>query len=141
MKIDSRTRFVNKHKMVPGAIELEQGLILSNNKEFEPYRCANLYNPNFCFLPEGDVSICMGAINKNGTIGRYKPEVEIDYKKLDIIKARRIDRNEKCQVCSYKVFCRGGCLATALSRTSNCLEHVCDLWNTPDFIKYLELAF
>lgn len=135
---DKRAKFADARKLVPGSINLRESIVLSQKHLYEPYRCKCLEMPDFTFLPDGNVQVCLAVSDSAGCIGTFKPEIKIDYEKIDKFKARRIDRMKKCRKCSMKAICRGGCVATALKKTREIDGTYCELWESPIFFEYLE---
>lgn len=136
--LDVRARKVDARKLVPGSISLMLAINLSNRKEYEPYRCGALYSPDFSFLPDGTVHSCLSMPGNTGCIGRYKPNIEIDFKKLEMLRKRRIDRMQKCKRCSVRFLCQGGCIATILDKTGDIEGTYCELWKDTSFLEFFE---
>ncbi len=140
-RIDERATHVNIQRMVPGAINLQSAIKFAEKGYYEPYRCTNLYMPNFCFLPDGEIYICLGMISDSrGCVGRYKPKIEMYHERIEMFRQRRIDGNIKCRDCDMKVFCQGECLATALKKTGAVLGCSCELWGHTEFLEYIEMG-
>ncbi len=139
-QMDSRIKDVDARKLVPGSINLLEALYLAKQKKYSPYRCSCLEAPNFAFFPDGTVHICAATSGDIGCIGRYKPFVRIDKKKIEQFHKRRIDSLSKCKNCSMKVFCKGSCVATLIKKTNNILDVDCGFWKEPKFLEFLELV-
>ena len=138
-EFDYRTAYVNARKLVPGAFALEKALYEAKSyNTFYPYRCSLLELPDYSFLPNGDVMLCLQIENQEGRVGRFKPHVEIDFEKIDRLKLRRIDKLEKCLTCKVKILCKGGCAATSVENSGNPYDPYCGIWQHPDFLDYIE---
>lgn len=135
-QIDSRADKIDARKLYTGSNNLITSLYQSRtSKTYDPYRCSCLSKPSYSFLPDGTVHFCISAINDQSLIGRYKPIIEIDHKKVETLKKRRFDQMEKCRLCNYKVFCKGGCVITAIEKTGQIDGLYCSIWDNPLFIK------
>ena len=133
---DERIMDVDLIRMYPGLSNLLKALELKKDGKYQSYRCKNISNHSFTFLPNGEIHICGGIPDKKGLIGRYKPFFEVDYNKLKEFEIRRIDKNIKCQKCLYKVFCQGECPATSLFNNDDIVETRCKIL---DNLGYLSL--
>ena len=140
---DRRTCSVDARKLLPGGINLINAIIDEKHGVFSPYRCSCLSSPDFAFLPDGSIKLCIGISDELGYIGTYKPSIKIDWERLKLYKHRRIDgvAMQKCQKCAKKIFCLGGCVATSLSKGKGILGQYCDLWNNMDYLDYFETIF
>lgn len=138
-ELDNRAEYVIAKGMVPGASALTASLSeAEKNKTFYPYRCSLLELPNYSFLPNGDVMLCLAIENSVGCIGKYKEQIEIDFEKIDQLKLRRFDKMKKCMNCNVKILCKGGCAATAAELSEDLIDPYCGIWEHPDFIQYIE---
>jgi radical SAM protein with 4Fe4S-binding SPASM domain len=138
-QLDGRTKHVNAKQLVPGTYTLEKALYdAQTNQVFDSYRCTLLEYPHYSFLPNGDVMFCLAFESRQGRIGRYKPDCDIDFVKIDKLRLRRIDNMSNCQSCNLKILCKGGCVATTSENSGNLEDTNCSFWKTPDFLNYLE---
>lgn len=138
IKLDNRAKFMDSKKLMPGALTFLQALNLKEHGYYFPYRCSSLTGKKLTFLPDGSVSVCLAIPNGYGNIGTYKPNINIEWDKLSILRERRIDKMSKCKECSMKLFCMGGCFATSVNKTKDILGTTCELWENPTYHRYLE---
>lgn len=138
VKKDDRMRFIDKRKMIPGLINFQKNLLLAREGKFYPYRCANINNPDFTFLPNGEVYICLGLLDSRTCVGKFYPNIEIYDYNIKNLEKRKINYNKKCKECIMKVFCMGGCPGTAINYTNNVLGCYCKLWENPLFLDYIK---
>ena len=138
---DERIKYVDARKLIPGSINLMTALNNANKNMYEPYRCSCLEKPDYAFFPDGKVHLCAAGSGKAGCIGRYKPDAEIDFEKIELFRKRRIDTISKCRKCTMKALCTGGCPVTSLAIGNDILEPYCGFWKNPVFLKYLEEVF
>lgn len=138
-RLDNRVKFVDTRKLFPGSINLISSLKMAKSENsYECYRCSCLYSPDYCFLPDGTVHFCMMSNDSQTEIGRYTPKIEINKEKIKLLQARRFDLHDKCIKCKYKVFCKGGCPITALSKTKSVSGFDCSLWERQNFLQYFD---
>lgn len=138
-ELDNRAIYVDARQLVPGAVPLQRALVEAQSKHtYNPYRCPLLKEPDYSFLPNGNVLLCLAIDNHVGVVGKYKPRIEIDFKKIDQLKFRRIDKMSKCVSCKFRILCRGGCVATALEKFGTVNDPYCGMWEKPFFLEYFE---
>lgn len=137
--MDSRAYSVDTHLLMPGYSNLMSALQTEETQKlFYPSRCESVVKPSYTFTPEGYVNICSCVETELGTVGRYWPEVEINVPRIEEIQKRRIDQLSSCKSCVKRVFCRGGCFATLISKSDNLLGTYCGIWENPTFLKYFD---
>ncbi|HWS29345.1 MAG TPA: radical SAM protein [Clostridia bacterium] len=138
-KRDPRMQNVDTSSLLPGATELEAALKCAEaNKTFYTGRCDAIIKPSYAFTPEGYVKVCSCVEGERGTVGQYWPEVEINVPRIKEVQKRRFDQLAACEKCVKRVFCMGGCFATALAETGDLLGTHCGIWENPTFLKHLE---
>lgn len=138
--VEPRMNKVDIQRLMPGCKTLFSTLYNSKTQgHYSAYRCEALYKPSYTFTPEGTVIICSCIENDLGIVGRYWPQVEVYEERIRKIHQRRLDKLEKCKTCNQRVLCKGGCLATILSKGKGINETYCGIWDNPTFLKHLEL--
>lgn len=143
LDMDNRTRYVDARKLFPGSntffcnIKQRQ----SGGVDYNPYRCSCLYYPDYWFLPDGTVHFCFYTQIEETRVGKYYPNIQINQRKIDLLKNRRIDLNKKCKACTYKFLCKGGCAISALAKTQTISGEDCSLWVDPFFINHYDKIF
>lgn len=135
---DPRAWAVHAKQLLPGAASLTDALDLATKGFYTPYRCNVLSGAGFTFLPDGYVMPCIGIQNRQFSIGRFKPDIEINERIIELLAKRRVDKIEQCRACSKRVLCNGGCLATVLAKKDDPTALCCDIWEKPDYMKYFE---
>ena len=138
-KKDTRINNVDLSRLLPGCRELFSALFNANTKHmYTPYKCDALHSPSYTFTPNGTVLLCSCIDNESGIVGRFWPEIEIYVDRIQEIRNRRIDTLAKCNNCVKRVMCKGGCLATALSKGYPLKGVYCGMWEDPTFLKSIE---
>lgn len=135
---DGRVEHFNLSEMIPGCRNLINAMCNANSGFYRPHRCPAVSSPSFAFMPDGYVSICSTIDQEIGYIGRFWPDVEIYVDKLKKLQGRRIEILSPCNICDKRVFCLGGCPATALSETQDLYGTYCGIWDKSTIYKYID---
>lgn len=140
-KMDLRASYVDARKLVPGGIKLIEALSLANEGKYNPYRCFAVDSSKLTFMPNGNVKTCISLPDELGCIGTYKKSISFNYAVIEALMSRRVDKMEKCRECVMRVFCCGGCVATAADMNGNLTDCYCNLWENPVFLGKMEEMF
>ena len=90
------------------------------------FNCESNLLELYIFCPDGMVYTCPESIgNKDLSIGKFFPDLELSEKKMDIWRDRDVMNMEKCRSCSFAPICGGGCPLSSLL-ISGGREPVCE---------------
>jgi len=137
-RMDERAHFARFTGIVPGIATLISSL-KKPTESLLGYRCTALNNyGNYVFDPSGKVYICNVVPNDEFVVGTFRPNVDINYNRINYYKNRTVKKMEKCIECNVKNFCRGGCTISAYLNEGNPLSPSCGFWKDQKVLDFYD---
>ena len=118
---EKRMKHVDIMKFVPGI-----QCFISNNESI--YGCQRLQDNDFIFLPDGRVTICHVSGTPILDVGTFFSKININMRKIELIRNRNINNLKKCLDCKFRKLCRGGCTAASVQFENRIEKEFCYYW-------------
>lgn len=137
---DERAKYLYRD-IIPGASRLERILKYKREqgKVYTSYCGANR-GEGLVFAPDGYVYNCNLVMSERNRIGQCYPDTKIYREKVEEYQKREADSITECRECKMKLFCGGGCPASAITENGTIQSGFCGIWKDEEVLKNLDMV-